>query len=477
MMAGEFSEADHHVLLADKLQEVAEGETTRLIINMPPRHGKSLLASQMLPAWYLGRFPNREVIFATASQTAAEQEYGPNVLNTVQHEKFKNVFPEFALKTNKPRQDGWKTKELGGYFACGKGAQITGRGAQLLIVDDPIKGPEDANSKGERDKLWNWFTTVLYTRQTNIKLPPDKKSSIVVIQTRWHEDDLAGRLVEQMELGGENWTVLNIPALKTYKGTLPTDQELQKGDNLLALWPRIKTVEDHLIAYKQDPNGFKCLQQQDPTPDDGIFFKKEWLTTYEPFELPKLLNFYGCSDFALTESAGDYTEHMIVGLDAEDNIWLVDGYTGQDNMFKWGQELLRLAATYKPRLWVSEVGPARRASEPVLKRMMKETRTYVRMEYMTRVANKVTSAMPLQARAANGKLKIPNNAWGRHVKDQILKFPATKHDDAVDALSNFCLALDKAHPALVPPGAAKTISRRRAYDFDALDNTPNWRLL
>lgn len=465
----DYEAAQHHILICNALDKVVRGELDRLMINMPPRHGKSELASRRLPAYYIGHFPDREVIFATSSADLASK-FGEDVLTAVRSPLHKNVFPDFELSAANPKRDDWSTKEGGTYFASGVGGTITGRGGNLIIVDDAIKNMEEAESDASRRKLWDWYTSVLSTRKTNTKLPHGQRAAVVVIQTKWHESDLSGRLVQEMKAGGEQWEILDLPALTTLDGNLPSKADYQHPHNLKALWPERYGVEALILERGQDPvrqRHFSCLYQQNPVPDDGQYFDRRWLQMYDPKDLPKTgLSYYISSDYALSEGRGDYTVHLVVGVDCNGHMWVVDGYKGQTNMLDWIDKLLDCAILYRPVLCIGESGQIRRAAEPFIRKRMRERGVYCKMEYMTRSNKKTVEARSLQAAAAQQKLHLPNTPLGEAVADELVKFPGAKHDDCVDALANLFLAIDKLYGGTIAAAPQATNRRSRRYSGD-----------
>ena len=196
-----FELAAHHELIVDMLELVERGEILRLLICLPPRHGKSLLASLLFPAWFLGRNPQKEIICASYGQDLAD-DFGRQVRNLVNDPKHRFIFPEFRLTADSNSMRRFRSDAGGGYFAVGRGGAVTGRGADLLILDDPLKDAAEAGSELIRRSLDDWYQAVGYTR-----LQP--RGRIVLVATRWHEDDLTGRLLRQP--GGEDWHILNLP--------------------------------------------------------------------------------------------------------------------------------------------------------------------------------------------------------------------------------------------------------------------------
>jgi hypothetical protein len=318
--------AAHHELVAEKLEAVARGEIRRLLIEMPPRHGKSELASRRFPAWFLGSNPTRHIIAASYNADFAA-DFGRDVRNIVASQRYRAVF-NTRLAADSAASNRWHTDAGGMYVAAGIGTATTGRGAHILLIDDPIKDRETADSEVEREKTWRWYTSTAYTRlESDVaelidddalwrELLSDIESgeakpfegAVVGIGTRWHDDDLFGRLLAEQAKGGDEWEVLQLPAIAEGRG---------------ALWPAKYPLEKlEQIRSVIGERDWSALYQQKPAPDEGLYFKREWFKWYE--ERPKHLRIYGASDYAVTEGAGDYTVHLVMGVDPDDNLYVLD---------------------------------------------------------------------------------------------------------------------------------------------------------
>lgn len=300
--------ARHHALLCDRLEAVERSDIDRLMVFMPPGHAKSTYGSILFPAWYIGRNPDRSLIAASHTAKLAAK-FGRRVRNLVSTPNYQAIFPDVELAADSKAADQWETTAGGEYFAVGVDGAVTGRRADLALIDDPIKGREDADSDTQREAVWDWYTNDLYTR-----LKPG--AAIVVIQTRWHEDDPAGRLLEQMKLGGDQWEVLSLPALA-------------EADDLMgrapgeALWPDWYSLDElERIRFTVGVRGWAALYQQRPAPEEGNYFKRDWLRWYD--EKPEHLRIYGASDYAVTADGGDYTVHGVIGVDPNDDIYVLD---------------------------------------------------------------------------------------------------------------------------------------------------------
>jgi len=408
--------ARHHELIIDELEKVERGETTRLMLQLPPGSAKSTYTSVEFPPWFIGRNPKSSIIAASHTLDLAER-FGRKARNIVAAREFKNVF-DFTISEDSQAAGKWETTKGSEYFAVGVGGSVTGRRADLGIIDDPVKGREDADSERSRETVWQWYLNDFLTR-----LKPGARQ--VLIMTRWHEDDLAGRLLLRE---ASKWRVISLPMIAE------TDDALGRkpGERL---WPEWFT-EEMVADAQRDPRSWNALYQQNPVPEEGNFFKKEWFIEYEDGDLPSTLHKYGSSDFAVTDRGGDFTEHGIWGVDFGGDLWLLDWWYGQTSPDRWIEEMCNLIVTHKPMTWFGEAGPIRRSVEPFLRKRMDARGAYCNIEWLASINDKATRARPFQALASMGKIKIPKNKpWMARVLSQWLQFPAGRVDDAVDAAS------------------------------------------
>lgn len=433
--------ADHHHAICDKLEAVERGDIDRLMIFMPPRHGKSELASKRFPAWALGRNPLRQIIAASYNSDLAS-DFGRNVRNIVNEPEFGEVFPGVSLAPDSHAANRLNTNAGGSYIAAGVGTAVTGRGADIALIDDPFKDREEADSERRRDLVWDWYRSTLFTR-----LMPG--GSVVVICTRWHEDDLAGRLLEH---DGKQWDILSLPAID------------EAGQALWPKWYDLPTLER--IKATIGPREWSALYQQRPQPDEGTFFQRAWFKEWD--KLPGC-SYYGTSDYAVTDGDGDYTVHRVWGIDAEGTLHRVAGWRGQTTSDIWIEQKLKLIKKYKPFAWFGEKGVIQKAIEPMLLKRMRDTKTYCRLEWLPSIHDKPTRARAFQAMAASGKVRFEP---GSDISE-FLVFPAGKHDDDVDCASLIGQAIDQAHPAIVAP--AKSAKPRDMWNEDEPQEI-NWRV-
>ena len=258
MMNPNYEVPDHIFELAKILHDVEAGITRRVIVTMPPRHGKSMLDSQYFPAWFMGRNPEKFVIIATYGQDLAT-DFGRKVRDQVQDPLFGLTFPGCKMNSDTTAAHRFTTTAGGEYYAVGFGGPVTGRGAHLFLIDDPIKGREEADSEVVRNKINEWYGAVAYTRM----MP---NASIVILMTRWHEEDLVGFVTKNHP--HENWEIIDFPAILD-EGT---DQEE-------ALWPERYPLEVlHTIKATLPFYDWSCLYQQNPVPKEGNIIREEWLS-------------------------------------------------------------------------------------------------------------------------------------------------------------------------------------------------------
>lgn len=253
-----FQLVSHVGRLIAKLEAVERGEIRRLMVAMPPRHGKSLLTSVQFPAWYLGRHPEREIICASYSQAIASG-FGRRVRNLVLGPTHERIFPGAAIARDSTAADRFNLQAGGAYYAVGRGASTTGRGADVFVIDDPLRDRAEADSEAIRAALKAWYSEVVYTRLSPV-------GAIVVVATRWHKDDLTGWLLEHH--ADEGWDVLSLPAIAE------TDEPGHRAEGE-ALWPQrfgLKLLEK--IRRQLGPEAFAALYQQQPAAAEGVIFKR-----------------------------------------------------------------------------------------------------------------------------------------------------------------------------------------------------------
>ena len=425
-----YQDALHHRAIAAALEEVEKGSITRLIIVAPPRHGKTELTSKKLVAWYSGRHPEHDVIFGTYNEIYAK-DVGRDVRETVLSPAFAQVFDGYSLKTYSQAADRFETMAGGIIAFVGRGGTTTGRGGHLLVVDDPIKNRKEANSPTIREDAWRWFTQVVRSRMMTAS------SRIIIIMTRWHEDDIVGRLIDRTNEHfnpeeAKTWKIIDLPGL-----AMSEHDPLGRKPGQ-ALWPErfpVKFLEDQQRA---DPLGFSALYQGRPTPPNGAMFLDAYLKTYRQHELPKNLRYYAASDHAVaTTQFSDKTCLIPVGVDERDNIYVL-----RDVVWRSAPSdvivdaMVDIMRRRRPLFWWAERGHITKSIGPFLRKRMNEEQVYTAVLEMTPSTDKPTRAQSILGRAAMGKVFFPAEApWWPEAKAQLLKFPNGAHDDFADALA------------------------------------------
>lgn len=418
----------------------APGSMTRLIINLPPRHGKTQLASKSFIPWYVGRHPRNSTIFGTYNDKFS-QDIGRAVRDIMQHPAYSQIFPDTILKDESQAADRLETTAGGVLAFVGRGGTTTGRGGDLLVVDDPVKDRAEADSATIRESMWVWFNQVLGSRMMN------DQARVLVIQTRWHEDDIVGRLTDPSndfydEQVARRWKIIELPALAMDNDVLGR----KEGE---ALWPRRFGVGFLKDQRRQDPRGFSALYQGRPSPQQGNFFRSEWLGVYRPNQLPQSLRIYGASDHAVSLVQGrDKTALVLVGVDEQDDLWILpQSVLRQLDSNMAVDTMLGLIREHKPLFWWAERGQVSKSIGPFLRKRMLEESVYCSIIELTPVMDKQTRAQSIQGRMAMRKVHFPEFAnWWPEVRDQILKFPHAAHDDFVDALAYIGLGLQQQVP-------------------------------
>lgn len=428
-MVLEVRPAKHHLLIIEALEEVERAELDVLIIMAPPGSAKSFYASMAFPAWYLGNHPDRCVIAASHTQELAER-FGRRVRNIIGGEPHKRSFPECGLSEDSTAAGRWETAKGGEYFAAGVGGSVTGRRADLAIIDDPVKSREDADSETIRQKQWDWWRDDMTTR-----LKPG--AATVLIMTRWHEADLAGRMIEDMKGSGQRVKLLSLPM--EAKENDPLGRQLGEP-----LWPEWFTEQMRDTA-KREPRTWSALYQQEPRPIGGGEFKLEWLSYWQrqPASTNKVILVDPSS--GKTRTRGDFTSMWVLGCGPDGNDYVIDGIRDRLNLTERTEELFKLVRRYKP----AAVGYEQYGLQADIEHIKIEQE---RQQYRFRIIelgggikkeDRIRRLIPIfqQGKIWMPKSMIRQMATG-HQNDimddfraEYASFPVGSHDDAMDCLA------------------------------------------
>lgn len=434
--------AVHHQIMMAALNEVAEGRLKRLMMMLPPGSAKSSYTSVVFPSYFLGRFEGTKIILASYGSDLAKR-MGRRARQIIRSAAYQPIF-DCGLCADTSAADEWGLTNGSEYMSCGILGGITGSRCQGLIVDDPFKGRQEADSKIIRDRTFQAYQDDLMTR-----LVPGGWQ--VIITTRWHEDDLAGRILPADWMGesgdivcrdGETWRVVCIQA-QCERSDDPVGREIGEY-----LWPGWFS-EQHFAQFKRVARTWNALYQQIPAADSGSYFRADDCQWYE--ERPKHLRIYGASDFAVTADGGDHTEHGVFGVDPNDDLYILDWWFGQTQSDVWIEEELDLIKRHKPLSWYGESGVIRRSVEPFLLRRSRERRVYCDFQWLASITDKPTRARAFQSRWAMRKVFLPaGKDWAHRLLRQLTRFPAGAEDDGVDVCSLIGRALDDIVGASVP---------------------------
>lgn len=440
------------------IKKIELGLSPRLMIFMPPRAGKSMLASDMFPSWVLGQHPEWGIIASSYAQSLP-LEFSRNVRDRLEDPDYKAIFPDTKLRSDAKGIEAWKTTKGGGYIAAGVGTGITGKGFHLGIVDDPLKDDEAAQSEQIRDTTFKWYQSVFRTRAA-------PGAGILFINTRWHFDDPSGRLLdadaELAKLGvpdyeRENWDVVSYAAIAETDEHLMLDGtimqgELQPDDRVLrtlrrkgeALHPERYSLGDlKKIRNTFSTSMWNAMYQQAPSPEDGDFFKRDdfryrWL---DP-AYRSLCRIYVCTDYAIgKKQRNDFTVAGAFALDANDDLYLLEVRRGRWGTVEIADNVAALVVAHKAELYAGEQGAIHMAVWPEIERRLAESRTYVSVdETLVPIQDKEVRARPLQGRVQRHKLFFSYDAGERPAiydttEKELLQFPNGVNDDIVDMIA------------------------------------------
>lgn len=447
----EYKLVPHARLLCDIVQDTFRGKLKRTAVAIPPQHGKTIHLSTFGPAWILGNNPKARIVVATYNETRAD-ELGEAFRKVITSDTYRAIFPDVELDKGSKSKSAMSTTKGGKIFFVGTGGTVTGRTAEYFIIDDPIKDDEELQSDSFRDKMWKWFFSVAYSRGSN-------RTRIIVLHTRWHTDDLIGRLCDpghpergkSLKHDTKKWTYINLCGVITekplaealglamQKQTDPYVIEAFGDKPMVALWEAEKNLAFFAEWKMGEPKTFNALVMGRPTADEGEYFRAAWLVEYDLHELPTELRKYGASDHAVSVAERrDYTVMGCVGVDAEDTIWVLpDLVWDRMETDRTVEELLIQFRTHKPALWWLENELISKSFGPFLRKRMREEKVYVTLDPVTVARDKRTRARAIQGRMSLKKVRFPRFApWWSDARNQLLQFDSGAHDDFVDWLAH-----------------------------------------
>lgn len=405
-------------MIAEKLMDVFHGKTKRLMIFMPPRHGKSELASVNFPAWCLGKRPDLEFIVASYSADLA-QDFGYKTRNLVNSPEYQQIF-ETKLRDDSKSKAKWLTQEGGGNTAVGVGGAITGRGGNIILIDDPLKNREEAESKTIRDKVYNWYTSTAYTRL-------EKDGAIVLILTRWHDDDLAGRLIKLDGVGGDHWDVLELPAI-----AIKDEKYRKEGE---ALWKEKYTTEA-LENIKRNIGSYdwSALYQQKPILSEDQEFKPEYYQyrTWEEVLSLNTRNFLSVDTAISKQASADSTGFALNFVDSE-NKWNIRAWRRKVSPLELIDTLFTLWKKYNLEAIGIEETIYLQAIQPFLEEEMRKRNIFLTIIPLkhNQIAKDVRIRGLLPRYESHSIYHI--NGECNDLEEEQAAFPKGSHEDVLDA--------------------------------------------
>ena len=412
-----FIEGQHHRVIAEKLELVAQGKLKRLIINMPPRHSKSEFASFLMPAWFLGRNPKLKIIQATHNTELAVR-FGRKVRDLIDDPQYKDIFPDTNLKEDNKGAGKWQTSAGGEYFAAGVGAAVTGRGADLFVIDDP-HSEQDALSESAFDNAYEWYTSG--PRQ---RLQPG--GAIIIVMTRWGKKDLTGRLLaaQGSDIMADQWEVVEFPAI------LPSDKPL---------WPEF-WEKDALLGIKASlpVQKWNAQWQQTPTSSDSAIIKREWWQEWTKKDIPPVKYIIQSYDTAFSKKeSADYSAITTWGVfepeeGGSDNLILLDARRG-----RWNFPELKEVAYEEHEYWEPDmvVVEAKATGTPLIDEL--RLRGIPALGFSPgKGRDKVTRMHMVAPLFEAGIVWAPNDKkFADEVIEEVVSFPNGDHDDFCDSMT------------------------------------------
>ncbi len=423
------------------LEDVVAEKSPRLMITMPPRHGKSMETSQYFPAWAIGKYPWLEFINTSYAQSL-QMDFSRKIQELVKSADYHLLFGNLGVTKKNEAIERWTVFDFdedkrtgGGVLAAGVGGPITGRGAHVFLIDDPVKNREEAESQVVREGAKAWYSSTAYTR-----LAPG--AGVLIIQTRWHDDDLTGWLLEEMreaekelkETGvwpedADRWKVIDFPAIAT------SDEKYRlRGE---ALHPeRYDLLSLRKIKRTLAPRDWAALYQQNPQVEEGAYFQKKYVRTYKGGH-PPYMDIFCAGDLAISKKEhADWTVFYVAGLDEEGKVWMLEEYRGRWDAGEIINVMFEIHRKWKPKYFGLEKGQISLTMDAFLQRRVKEEKLYDLhiTELPPGKQDKELRARSFQGLMSLGMVVWPEGAlWVDDAINELLRFPSGVKDDRVDA--------------------------------------------
>ena len=416
----------HHRMLANMLMDIEQGNKDRICVNIPPRHGKSQLVSIMFPAWFLGRNPTKKVMMVSHTTDLAV-DFGRKVRNLINTDAYRDIFPTVQLASDSKSAGRWNTNSGGEYYACGIGSALAGRGADLLLVDDPHSEQDVINGNFEVfEKAYEWFTFGARTR-----LMPGGR--VAIIQTRWHMDDLTGRVTRDMSQNekSDQYEVVEFPAILDIESK-KTGSVVQKP-----LWPEFFDM-DALLRTKASMPVFQwnAQYQQQPTAEEASIVKRDWWSRWESEDAPQCEYIIMSLDAAAEKhNRADFTALTTWGIflneeDSSYNIILLNSIKQRLEFPELKELSMEEYAEWQPDAFIVEKKSAGTAIYQEMRRMGLPVQEYTPHRGSGDKLARLNSVADI---VASGMVWMPQTRWAEEVIEEIAGFPFMSHDDLVDS--------------------------------------------
>lgn len=449
----------HHGLSAAQRSKTEEVPVRNILITMPPRHGKSTYGSVIFPGYFMARKPSR-FLMSTSYNSQLATDFGRQVRDLCNETLTSQALPDFEMSQDSRAVDQWRTTAGGAAYFIGVGGTTSGRAANLLLFDDPLKSREEAESATQRNKVWNYYVSALSTRlQPDIDgIPPAQ----IIILTRWHPDDLAGRLMQTDDWKEGRWLHINFPAIeekpihgdtgKISRSLLPPDHpqhlapneasKLSKANRYIrktekvALWPERFSVEDLERRQRLNPREFASLYQQTPYIEGGNMIRSHWWRTYpEDMKPERFSSLIIAADTAFkAKQDSDYSVMMTMGLDSTGDIYIVDAVRERFEFPELKRRMIQLNNQWRGRGLRGIYIEDKASGQSLLQELKRESGvSVIPYKISSDKVSRLNAVLPL---IEGGRVFLPSNApWLDAFYEECQSFPSGKHDDMVDALS------------------------------------------
>lgn len=428
-----FIASPFHREICELLMAVERGDYPRLLIEAPVRFGKTRIAAQTFPAWAMARRSIPTMLCSYGGDLATES--GRKLRTLILGDAHRSVFPEATMNPGTTRADAFELANGSSFLAAGTGGPIMGRGWKLGILDDLLKGREAADSAIQREAVWTWYESDFMSRE-------EFPSGLIFVGARWSDDDPAGRIRDRVKDGIEEWEIRTFAAL---------------DENDESLCEELRPAEELKRIRSERPARFwQSMYQSNPVADEGDVYRRDWFLPsarrWTPDDMRAgLIRVYAASDIATQDGAGDWTVHVVFGMDPEGLIHIIDVWRRQASSAAWIAAMLDIAATWRPLGWCFGAGALFRMAEPMIRQEMQRRGVYVALVTRPETVDKVARSQTFAALMENSRIRWDQTApWYAEAQSELLRFPAGRTDDVADACSLAGMLINSLAPGTAP---------------------------